>query len=151
VADGGVSLRFATFADAEALSAFSVATYVAAFGVHFRPDDLTAYLDAELSVARWRDYLAHDRVLVAEAGGATAGYVHFGPTDEGEGVEIHRLYVAPDNLGRGLGTRPLTAALDQPEVSAAQAVWIDVWEEMPVREGSTSGSGSSPPAGRSHS
>lgn len=127
MAPAGIALRAAAQGDAEALSVLSRESYAAAFGRYFQPGDLVAHLDAELSLERWHDYLAKDRVLVCEAAGALVGYLQLTPA--GGGIEITRLYVAPERLGQGIGSRLLTAALDLPEVRAADAVRIEVWEE----------------------
>ena len=82
---------------------------------------------ATLAPESWRKYLAHDRVLLAEDGTRLVGYLQFGP-HEPDGVFFHRLYVATDRLGQGIGSRLLRAALDAPEVRAAPEVLIDVWE-----------------------
>lgn len=125
----GPVIAEASVADAEAISAFAIRTYVVAFGADMKPDDLALYLDRKLSVPRWIEYLARDRVLIARVDGDIAGYVQFGPAERSESVEIRRLYVDPKLQGRGLGTDLLQRALDAPEVSAAGAVYIDTWEE----------------------
>jgi len=125
--DPNLTLRFATVADTAGLAAFSADTYAAAFGAHFKPGDLAAHLVATLAPESWRKYLAHDRVLLAEDGTTLVGYLQFGPHEPG-GVFFHRLYVATDRLGQGIGSRLLRAALDAPEVRAAPEVLIDVWE-----------------------
>jgi ribosomal protein S18 acetylase RimI-like enzyme len=122
-----ITLRPAVVDDADALSVLSTESYAAAFGRYFQPDDLVVHLDEELSPGRWRGYLAQDRVLVCDAGGALVGYLQLTPARGG--IEINRVYVAPDRIGQGIGSRLLTAALDLPEVRAADAVWIEVWEE----------------------
>jgi ribosomal protein S18 acetylase RimI-like enzyme len=119
-------LRAAVAGDAEALSALSKASYADAFGRFFKPADLEAHLDAELSVDHWQGYLAHDRVLVCEADGALLGYIQLCAVPGG--VEISRVYVAPDRQGQGIGSRLLGTALDLPEARDAPTVWIEVWE-----------------------
>jgi ribosomal protein S18 acetylase RimI-like enzyme len=117
----------ATSADADVLSAFSMLTYTAAFGEHFRPDDLKAHLQSTLSVARWWEYLARDKVMVAERYGVIVGFLQIEPTHP-KGVFFHRLYVATEELGRGIGSMLLRAGLDEPVVTTAPLVLIDVWE-----------------------
>lgn len=120
-------MRVASAADADALSAFSVAAYTAAFGSHFQPDDLAAHLRNTLSPGQWRAYLARDRVLIAERDGLMLGYLQIEPSHP-RGPFFHRLYVAPDRVGQGIGSILLRAGLDEPVVVAAPAVVIDVWE-----------------------
>lgn len=127
--EGPTALRFAGAADARPLAEFSRLTYAAAFGQYFSPGDLEAHLAAELSEARWHSYLRRDCVLLVEINGRLAGYLQFGPADHGAGVEFRRVYVDPGRLGQGVGGRMLAAVLDLPDVAAAPAVWIEVWEE----------------------
>jgi ribosomal protein S18 acetylase RimI-like enzyme len=101
--------------------------YVAAFGAHFQPDDLEAHLRETLSAERWREYLARDRVLIAEGDRGIVGYLQIEPSHP-RGAFFHRLYVAPDRLGRGIGSMLLRAGLDDPAVKAAPQAVIDVWE-----------------------
>lgn len=126
-AAGGITVRPAVLADAPALSAFSASAYTAAFGAHFQPDDLEAHLAATLSPDAWRGYLARDAVLIAETDGAIAGYLQMQLTHP-DGVFFHRLYVAPDRLGQGIGSTLLRAGLDDASVRAAPQVLIDAWE-----------------------
>jgi len=125
-------IRRADVADLEALVPFSVATYVAAFGASFKPDDLAAHLEAALSVTKWGDYLAIDTVLLAldggTRGGAILGFVQFGPTPNADIAELRRLYVAPELQGRGIGTALLKQALLDPQLAEAVCIELDVWE-----------------------
>jgi len=123
------ALRLAEATEATRLAEFSQRTYAAAFGRHFAPGDLEAYLAAELSESQWQVYLQHDRVLLAEVAGELVGYVQFGPAEHEVGIEIRRLYVDPDRLGQGIGGQLLARVLGRSEVAAAAAVWIEVWEE----------------------
>lgn len=125
--DAEIRLRAATLADAAPLSAFSMIAYTAAFGPHFLPADLDAYLKATLSPEQWRGYLARDRVLIAEGEGGIIGYLQIEPTHP-RGPFFHRLYVAPERLGQRIGSRLLRAGLNEPVVKSASQVVIDVWE-----------------------
>jgi ribosomal protein S18 acetylase RimI-like enzyme len=124
---GAIRLRLGTPADAEVLSTFSVAAYTATFGADFRPDDLEAHLQNTLAADQWRAYLARDRVLIAERAGEIIGYLQIEPSHP-RGPFFHRLYVASDQLGQGVGSILLRAGLDDPAVKAAPQAVIDVWE-----------------------
>jgi ribosomal protein S18 acetylase RimI-like enzyme len=122
-----VRLRPAAAADAEALSTFSRTAYTTAFGAHFEPDDLAAHLHNTLAPERWHHYLARDHVLVAERHAQIVGFLQIEPSHP-RGPFFHRLYVAPDQLGQGIGSMLLKAGLDDPVVKAAPQAVIDVWE-----------------------
>jgi len=123
-----VEISEASAADAEEVSALAIKTYVDTFGAEFEPDELAHHLDLTISAARWREHFARDRVLVARLGGRAIGYVHFGPAGEAGDVAIHRLYVTAELQGQRIGSQLLSRALAEPEVAAAPAVRIDVWE-----------------------
>lgn len=123
-----VEISEASAADAEEVSALAIKTYVDTFGAEFEPDELAHHLDLTISPARWHEHFARDRVLVARLGGRAIGYVHFGPAGETGDVAIHRLYVTAELQGQKIGSQLLSRALAEPEVVAAPAVRIDVWE-----------------------
>lgn len=125
----GVEIVEASVADADEISALAIRTYVAAFGTGFTPDELAHYLDKKLIAPRWVEYLARDRVLLAQVDGTSVGYIQFGPEDRREGVDIRRLYIDMAYQGRGIGTALLERVLGLPEVSGAPAVYIDTWQE----------------------
>ncbi|WP_417308768.1 GNAT family N-acetyltransferase [Devosia sp.] len=122
-----VTLQAAEQADVAALSAFSVATYVAAFGAGFTPADLASHLARNLSMTRWRDYLASDSVLMAIANQAPVGFVQFGPGETPDAWGLHRLYVAAHQQGRGVGSMLLDTALKRIDHAGARTVTLTVW------------------------
>jgi diamine N-acetyltransferase len=119
----------ASIGDAEEISALAIRTYVHAFGADFEPGDLTHHLEKTISVSRWREHLARDRVLMARIGGRAIAYLQFGSAKTAREIEVRRLYVDAEFQGRGIGTALLERALASPEVVAAPAVVIDVWEK----------------------
>jgi ribosomal protein S18 acetylase RimI-like enzyme len=126
---GDLRILDASIADAEEISALAIKTYVHTFGADFEPDELAHYLEKTISVYRWREYLDRDRVLMARIDGRAIAYVQFGPAKNAGEIDVRRLYVDADFQGRGIGTALLERALASPEVVAAPAVVIDVWEK----------------------
>lgn len=119
----------ASVADVEEISALAIKTYVETFGHEFEPDELVHHLERSISVGRWGEYFAHDRVLVARLGGRAVAYVQFGPFENAGAIIIERLYVDAEFQGQGIGSDLLRRALAEPEVVAAPLVRIDVWEK----------------------
>lgn len=110
------------------LSLLARRTYTDTFGSEFEPGDLDRYLEATVSVTRWRQYLVHDQVMMAWNGAAAVGFIHFGRGEDKAEVVIHRLYVDKGAQGQGIGTCLLERALAHDDVKVAALVRIDVWE-----------------------
>jgi ribosomal protein S18 acetylase RimI-like enzyme len=103
------------------------------------PDNIAAFVDENLSQARFRVYLADpDRaVLAAREEGRIVGYVMLirGVPDDGDvqqavtllpAVELSKLYVLPDSHGAGVSSALMTAALQHATGSDAKCVWLGV-------------------------
>jgi len=111
-----------TFAEtfSEDNSAEDMAAYMAA---SFNPEHLTAELNDPLSV-----------FFVAEVDGGAAGYakIHSGEAPAGVGgqrpIELVRLYVSRDWLGRGVGPALMRRCLDEAREMGFQTIWLGVWE-----------------------
>jgi ribosomal protein S18 acetylase RimI-like enzyme len=120
--------------DIPALTELAVTTYVAAFGHSFTPEDLAAHLVHNLAPTNIARFIAEDVVLVAEAGGRLVGYVQFGTAgpeyapDSDRDQELRRLYVLDEFQNQGAGTLLMQAALAHPQMLAAPAIYLDVWE-----------------------
>ncbi|BBY42995.1 acetyltransferase [Mycolicibacterium celeriflavum] len=107
------------------------------------PDNVAAFIDENLSEARFRDYLADaDRaVLVARASdGSITGYALLvrGVPDDPDvqravqlrpAVEVSKIYVLPERHGAGVATALMTAALRKAEDLRAKVVWLGVNQE----------------------
>ena len=114
--------------DAEEISALAIRTYVETFGAEFEPDELAHYLEKTISVSRWREHLAQDRVLIARIDDRPIGYIQFGPAGTAGEIEMRRLYVDAGRQGQGIGSDLLRRALAEPGVAGAPVVLIEVWE-----------------------
>lgn len=129
-----ILLRPAVLEDVPALTDLAVTTYVAAFGHSFTPEDLAAHLAQNLAPANIARFVAEDVVLVAEAGGRLVGFVQFGTAgseyapENSDDQELRRLYVLGEYQNRGAGARLMEAAITHPQMRAAPAVYLDVWE-----------------------
>jgi ribosomal protein S18 acetylase RimI-like enzyme len=103
------------------------------------PENIAAFIDENLSLARFRDYLADpDRVVVAARDdGRIVGYVMLirGVPDDDDvqqavtlrpAVELSKMYVLPDCHGAGVSAALMTAALKQASDLVAKSVWLGV-------------------------
>jgi GNAT superfamily N-acetyltransferase len=129
VLPAGLEISEASSADAERLSALSIRTYVDAWGKDFTPKDLAWHLERTISAQRWREHLAHDRVLWAWLDGEPVAFVQFGSGRVPGEMLIDRLYVEKALHGQGIGGELLRRALAEPELAKANAIAIDVWQD----------------------
>jgi ribosomal protein S18 acetylase RimI-like enzyme len=103
------------------------------------PEDVAAFIDENLSEARFRDYVADpDRVVLgARENERIVGYVMLirGVPDDDDvqravpirpAVELSKMYVLPDSHGAGVSAALMAAALQRAEELDANCVWLGV-------------------------
>jgi ribosomal protein S18 acetylase RimI-like enzyme len=103
------TIRAATPADTDALVAFAATTFTDTFGPLYPPEDLSFFLREKQAPATCAAIGSADHLaLIAEAGGAFAGYLIGGPMDlpfDTQGrpsVCLDRLYLTHAAKGSGL-------------------------------------------------
>jgi ribosomal protein S18 acetylase RimI-like enzyme len=132
----GLTIRRGTIADAGLLSELGARTFSETFAVDNTPEDLATYVATSFSVAQQTAELEDptSTFLIAEVHGHAAGYakLHDGEPEKGvEGakpVELVRLYVSRDWLGRGIGEQLMRACVDEARQAGHETIWLGVWE-----------------------
>jgi diamine N-acetyltransferase len=128
------TIRPADAHDVPALAELASRTWSDAFGDSVAPDELAVELEEKRSAAYFDAVLRTDTILVAESSSALIGYVQFGDVNISEleprpgDQELHRLYVATDLQGQGVGRRLTEAALRHPRLAGASRIYLQVWE-----------------------
>lgn len=131
-----VTIRRASSNDARLLAELGARTFHETFAVDNTSDDMDAYLASHFSVAQQSAELAHpaSTFLIAEVDGIAAGYAKLHadePPKEIEGakpIELVRLYVSQELLGRGAGEALMRACLDEAQGAGHKTIWLGVWE-----------------------
>jgi ribosomal protein S18 acetylase RimI-like enzyme len=131
-----VTIRRATADDAGLLVDLGARTFSETFAVDNTAENMAAYLASSFNLAQQTDELADPvaTFLIAEVDGAAAGYakLHAGkPPEEIEGakpVELVRLYVSREWLGRGVGETLMSACVDAAQHAGHKTIWLGVWE-----------------------
>jgi diamine N-acetyltransferase len=102
------------------------------FSETFAADNLAASFNPAQQAIELGD--AAFTFFIAEVGGLAAGYaqLHAGEPAEGvEGprpVELVRLYVSREWLGRGVGEALMRACVDGARRAGHETIWLGVWE-----------------------
>ena len=111
-------------------------TFFEAFAAENTPDDMAAYLATAFNPAQLVVELANSAALflIADVAGGAVGYAKLyagAPWAGIEGakpVELVRLYVSQDWLGRGVGAALMRACLEAARQAEHETIWLGVWE-----------------------
>lgn len=135
----GVDVAAAVQADLAELADVAARIFPLACPPGVTPENIAAFIEENLSEARFRDYLADpDRVvLVARDDARITGYAILirGVPDDDDvqravtlrpTVEVSKMYVLPDSHGAGTSAALMTAAVRTAEEMAARSVWLGV-------------------------
>ncbi len=135
---GRPRIRSATLADAEPLAALAERTFRDTFADDNSADDMEAYVRRSFSLDRVRAELADDAntFLLAFIDGEARphGYAKLrngttAPSVTGpDPVELQRLYVDRNAMGRGVGAALMRASLDTAGSAGRRTLWLGVWE-----------------------
>jgi ribosomal protein S18 acetylase RimI-like enzyme len=130
-------IRRAGAADAEALSAIGVATFIETFGHLYPKSDLERYLAEAYNPDRTRADLTDPSKAswLVEADGETVGYATAGgcalphPDVTADCGELKRIYVKKAWQGSGLAGRLFAETMAWLQRSGPRTVWLGVWSE----------------------
>jgi ribosomal protein S18 acetylase RimI-like enzyme len=106
------------------------------------PANIAAFIEGNLSLARFRDYLADPQrtVLVSRKDGQIVGYALLiqGIAADSDveravtlrpAVELSKIYVSPESHGAGVSTALMAAAIEHARDLRAACVWLGVNQE----------------------
>ncbi len=137
-----VHVAVADVAHTQELAAVAARTFPLACPPSSTPENIAVFIDANLSPARFGDYLADpDRlVLTAHDDGRIIGYAMLirGIIDDADvqravpvrpTVELSKMYVLPDSHGAGVAAALMESALKHANDMAAKSVWLGVNQE----------------------
>ncbi len=131
-------IRAARREDIEALAALAARTFREAFAGDNAPEDINSYVTESFSAERLRTEFAdaRNRFLLAfrGEGEAPVGYAKLrtgraDPSVKGPApIELERLYVARNALGRGIGAALMHACLESARNGGYRTLWLGVWD-----------------------
>jgi ribosomal protein S18 acetylase RimI-like enzyme len=130
------TLRYATKDDAALLADISQQTFYDTFAADNTAEDMTKFLNEQFTKGRLMlEVGAPENIfLLAYYGDDVAGYLKL---REGKklaalngmaSLEIARIYVIKDFIGKGVGKLLMQAALDIAKEQGKEVIWLGVWE-----------------------
>ncbi|OBE98164.1 N-acetyltransferase [Mycobacterium sp. 852002-10029_SCH5224772] len=123
-----VHVAAADSTDAAELASLAAQTFPLACPPTAAPQDIASFVEANLSVERFAEYLADPRraILTAALGGRIIGYAMLirGPADGA--TELSKIYVLPAHHGGGVSTTLMEATLATAGQWGAPRVWLGV-------------------------
>ncbi|WP_026555790.1 GNAT family N-acetyltransferase [Arthrobacter sp. 35W] len=140
----GATIRQATVQDAAALAELAAITFPLACPPSSAPEDIAAFIDANLTEEHFGGYLADPQrtVLVADDDGSLGGYallVSAPPADPQVAkvleaaaqpvIELSKCYVHPDHHGAGLAAALMAASVAHGARLGAASLWLGVNDE----------------------
>jgi ribosomal protein S18 acetylase RimI-like enzyme len=131
-----LTIRRANPEDAGLLAELGARTFSETFAADNSPEDMAAYLTASFNPEQQTVELNDptSTFFIAEVGGLAAGYAQLRAGEPAEGVEgpkpveLLRLYVSREWLGRGVGEALMRACVDGARRAGHETIWLGVWE-----------------------
>lgn len=141
------SIRRGTASDADALAQLAAATFPLACPPDSQPEDIAAFISANLGPSQFAAHLADPRraVIVAQAGpangaGGLLGYtmlVNVPPSDVDvaavlpglDSIELSKFYALPETHGHGIGAALMEASIDWATANGGGQLWLGVNSE----------------------
>jgi ribosomal protein S18 acetylase RimI-like enzyme len=122
--------------DAGLLAELGARTFSETFAADNSPGDMAAYLATSFNPAQQTAELndAASTFYIAEVGALAAGYAKLHAAKPAKGVEgpkpveLARLYVSREWLGRGVGEALMRACIDGAQRAGHETIWLGVWE-----------------------
>ena len=132
-----MNIRYGKAEDAKILSDLGARTFYDAFAKDNTPENIDAYIKKSFSPdIQFNEILQPVVVfLIAEVEGIPAGYAQLILSSRDESVqgtrplEIRRIYVSQEYLGKGVGKELMRATLNEARERGCDCVWLGVWEK----------------------
>jgi diamine N-acetyltransferase len=134
-----IQTRRATRHDKTALRVLGIKTFKDTFEEHNTAEDMEQYIATAFSDEQIEKELeeANTVFFLAEDGGRVVGYAKVRESETQQtlqnkyALELHRIYVDKDYLGKRIGNILLEACLEYAKTKGYETVWLGVWEHNP--------------------
>jgi len=131
-----LSIRRVTKEDASIIADLGARTFEASFGEDNRPEDMEQYLVSSFSTEQIEADIADpaSTFLLAHEEGEAIGYAMLregkvpAPVNGPRPVELVRIYVEQEAIGKGYGSALMNASLETAGSNGNRMIWLGVWE-----------------------
>ncbi|HEV7332016.1 MAG TPA: GNAT family N-acetyltransferase [Flavisolibacter sp.] len=131
-----ITLRYATLEDAALVADISRQTFYDTFAADNSPANMEKFLTEQFTKGKLMLEVgtAANTFLLAYCNDAVAGYLKLredkkpAALQPASAMEIARLYVVKDYIGKGVGKLLMQAAIDIAKQKDKEVVWLGVWE-----------------------
>ncbi|OQY91120.1 MAG: hypothetical protein B6D38_00555 [Anaerolineae bacterium UTCFX1] len=132
-------IRYGTTDDANILAEFGAETFSDTFGADNTPENIRLFLARTYSPEIQLQELSNPSTifLIVEIDDKIAGYAKLtlGNRDDSihgtKVVEIERIYVAKEHIGKGIGKSLMQASIQEAKQRGSESLWLGVWEKNP--------------------
>jgi ribosomal protein S18 acetylase RimI-like enzyme len=129
-------VRQATHEDSELLSNLGASTFMSAYQADIHPVDMEAYLASQFSIKQILSEMEepNSTFLLAYEGDQAIGYAKLkaglipGDEDNPSSIELERIYLESQAIGKGYGSALLRACLNESRARGFETIWLGVWE-----------------------
>ena len=129
-------IRFGTNEDANLLATLGSQTFHDTFADQNKPEDMAVYLSEAFSPSKQAAELDKPNVifLIAESAEVVQGYAKLQSGSSPacikseRSIEIARIYVVNDWIGKGIGANLMRRCLDEAKERGFVTIWLGVWE-----------------------
>jgi ribosomal protein S18 acetylase RimI-like enzyme len=121
-------IRHATPADAAALAALALETFVDAFGADNRPEDIADYTSEAFGEEQQRREIENPDIVTLLVDSIAYTQIRRTPDSPHGEVELARFYVHRAHHGRGVAQTLMDSVIDHARGMGAKSLWLGVWE-----------------------
>lgn len=113
--------------DVQQLADVAARSFPLACPASLAAENIAAFVEANLSAARFAEYLADPRraILTADSGGRIIGYAML-IRDDDDTAELSKIYLLPEHHGTGAATALMDLALATADGWGVARVWLGV-------------------------
>ena len=132
-----MKIRYGNAKDARMLSGLGSRTFYETFAKDNTPENIASYIKEPFSPEiQFRELSEPQNIfLIAESETAPAGYAQLVIDSRDEStkgtkpLEIRRIYVSQEYLGKGIGRALMSASIQDARQRGCDCIWLGVWEK----------------------